>query len=193
MTPEHELPTSVLDEVLALQLMVAWAGEEGDDNRRLGWWRCSLTDAMTGADFFDRTTPETAGWTAMDAARRAAIIVDRESRKRHGNPDRIRTLFFFGHAIDEQLKFRLAHLKRAETPIQKALSMPDGFMAAFDQASFQTCLCTIHFPPEVTVTPTGRQLKGPPPQAPEMVGARLASALAPLTKNYPMPFYLLPN
>ncbi len=193
MTSEHELPTSVLDDVLALQLMVSWAGEEGDDNPRLGWWRCKLTDAMCGADFFNRTTPETAGWSALDAARRAAIIVDRECRKRHGNPDRLRTLFFMGHAIDEQLTFRLAHLKREGTPIQKALSMPDGFMAAFNKASFQTCLGTIHYPTETTVTPTGRQLKGAPPQAPDMMAARLAAALAPISDNYPMPFYLLPN
>jgi hypothetical protein len=193
MKPEFELPTSVIDEVLALQLMVSWAGEDGDDNRRLGWWRCKLTDEMCGADFFGRAVPETAAWTALDAVRRAAILVDRGGRLRHGNPDRLRTLFFFGFAVDEQLKFRLAGLKRSGSPIRDVLQMPEGFMQTFDRTSFRTFLGTLHVGGDMTVTPTGRQLKGAPPTAPEVAAARLAAALAPLNETYPMPYFLMPT
>jgi hypothetical protein len=53
------LECNVLDEILTLQLLVAWAGEGLSDPPRLGWWRTMLVDEFGGEDLFKRLTPRT--------------------------------------------------------------------------------------------------------------------------------------
>ena len=47
MTP-HRLTHAQLDEILALQLTVAWAGEAAGEPPRLGWWKTDLVDKEGG-------------------------------------------------------------------------------------------------------------------------------------------------
>ena len=67
------LPEAQLDEILALQLGFAWAGEAGDeDERRLAWWKIDLVSKYGGQALFDRIAPRTAAWASYEAARRLA-------------------------------------------------------------------------------------------------------------------------
>ncbi len=106
-----------LDAILALQLTVAWAGEGLADPKRLDWWRTDLVDPMGGGDLFARLFPKTHRWASLEAVRKAAIQVDREARLGLAKPDQVRTLFFWGFALDEKLMERLApHKQSGEVP-----------------------------------------------------------------------------
>jgi hypothetical protein len=49
------VPASVLDDILAVQLTMAWAGEGRCDPARLGWWQTDLIDEAGGVvDLFVR-------------------------------------------------------------------------------------------------------------------------------------------
>jgi|AntAceMinimDraft_8_1070364.scaffolds.fasta_scaffold682548_1 hypothetical protein len=37
-----------LDEILSLQLIIAWAGEADTEPKRLGWWRTGMCDEFGG-------------------------------------------------------------------------------------------------------------------------------------------------
>jgi hypothetical protein len=68
-----------LDQILAIQFSVAWAGESGGDPPRLGWWQSDLIDAETGGDFFARLLPRTHAWAGLSLARRGAGIRGRRA------------------------------------------------------------------------------------------------------------------
>src|SRR6187455_1033423 len=53
-----------LDEILSLQLAVAWAGEAAGEPARLGWWKSDLVDGEGGGDLFARLVPRTAKWAS---------------------------------------------------------------------------------------------------------------------------------
>jgi hypothetical protein len=103
------------------------------------------------------------------------------------DPDKMRTIFFLGFEVDEQLGDRLSALKRAGTPPSKALPLALSLTADFVQEKLLTALqggdATF------TVVPGGRQLKGAMPDAPDALVRRLAAALVPLAEQYPLPFY----
>jgi hypothetical protein len=103
---------STLDQILALQLTIAWAGEGRCEPRRLGWWDTDLVDEAGGGDLFARLLPRTAPWASLEAVREAARRTDAKARSRMGNPDAVRSLFFLGFDLDEPLNDRLAALKR---------------------------------------------------------------------------------
>ena len=100
-----------LDDILAIQLSVAWAGEGRCEPRRLGWWDTDLIDPRGGGDLMARLLPRTAAWAGLEAVREAAMRVDRKARGALPDPDKVRTLYFLGFAIDEQLGDRLRQLK----------------------------------------------------------------------------------
>ncbi len=87
-----------LDTILALQLTVAWAGEGLSDPKRLDWWRTDLVDELGGGDLFARLLPKPHRWASLEAVRKVAIQVDRETRLGMAKPDQVRTLFFWGFA-----------------------------------------------------------------------------------------------
>ena len=66
-------PDAVLDEILALQITVAWAGEGTCAPPRLGWWRTDLVDPAGGGDLLARLLPNTHAWAVFEAVRCAAI------------------------------------------------------------------------------------------------------------------------
>ena len=72
--PVHEravIPMSDIDRALTSQLVVAWAGETGEEHR-LGWWRSDLVSEYGGVDLFRRLLPSTWRWAVLQGAREAA-------------------------------------------------------------------------------------------------------------------------
>lgn len=184
----QRLTPTQLDELLLLQLTVAWAGEAAaGDAPRLGWWKTDLVDAAAGGDLFSRLVPRTAAWASLSLVRAAATRIDAAVREKIAQGDTLRTLFHMGFAIDEQIADRIAHHRtHAHAPaevfgarwlVDKPWSKP-GFEA------FLHALGT----PKVDVTPSGRKLIAPRATVLE-AAPLLAAALLPLAPAYPLPFY----
>jgi len=178
-----------LDAVLAIQFMVAWAGEGRCQPKRLGWWETDLIDPAGGGDFFARLLPQTHAWATFESAREAARRTDAKARSKMADPDQMRTLFFLGFEVDEQLNDRLSVLKRQPKPPANSLPLKltpdekfsrDAFLATLRQGDVA-----------FEVVPGGRQLKGTRPNSPLEIVTRLATALAPLADTYPLPFFKL--
>lgn len=102
-----------LDEILTLQLLVAWAGEGATDPPRLGWWRTSMAEEFGGEDLFQRLLPHTYRWAVLEAVREVAKRVDARRREATADADQLVSLYRLGFALDEQLDDRLRALKRA--------------------------------------------------------------------------------
>jgi len=180
---------TILDEVLAIQLTVAWAGEGACEPPRLGWWRTDLVDSSGGGDLFARLLPKTHVWASLEAVREAAQREDAKIRTRMSDPDELRTLFFLGFELDERLAERLAHHKRAGAKPDEALDLPVRLDTTFsaEQVAGAFKLSTTKVNHEVV--PGGRRVKGTVPESPDMLVRNLAAALVPFGKEYPMPFY----
>lgn len=176
-----------LDRILATQLLVAWAGEGRCQPKRLGWWDTDLIDEAGGGDFFVRLLPRTHAWASLEAVREAARRVDAKARSKMADPDRMRTIFFLGFELDEQVGDRLAFLKRAGARPSEALAFPIPIGAAFSKEAFASALQSGDAP--FNVVPGGRQLKGVMPATPDALVQRLATALVPFADHYPLPFY----
>jgi 3',5'-cyclic AMP phosphodiesterase CpdA len=178
-----------LDQILATQLTVAWAGEGRCSPRRLAWWDTDLVDDAGGGDFLARLLPQTHAWASLEAVREAARRTDARARGKMADPDKMRTLFFLGFELDEQIGDRLALLKRDGRKPAEALPLPLPLTADFSK---EKLVVALHGGDAVfTVVPGGRQMKGKIPDAPDAVVARLAAALVPLADQYPLPFYPL--
>ena len=80
MTTIVRLRPAELDEILALQFTVAWAGEAAGEPPRLGWWKSDLVDPEGGGDLFARLVPRTAAWASLALVRLAAQGVDAAAR-----------------------------------------------------------------------------------------------------------------
>lgn len=184
------LPDSTLDTILAVQLTVAWAGEGRCQPRRLGWWDTDLIDEAGGGDFLARLLPRTHRWASLEALRDAARRVDARARAKMADPDKMRSLFFLGFDVDEQLDDRLGAWKRDERAPGEALP----FLVSPGDALHKDKLAAElrkHGEAPFDVVPGGRQLKGPRPAATEELVRKLASALVPFAEQYPLPFYAL--
>jgi hypothetical protein len=92
--PRNPIPMSEIDCAVTAQLVVAWAGEGGEE-KRLGWWRSDLISEFGGMDLFRRLLPGTWAWAILQGAREAARRKDAELRRQDHNPDRILSLFSF--------------------------------------------------------------------------------------------------
>jgi hypothetical protein len=187
--PTAPLTDADLDEILALQFLVAWAGEGRCKPRRLGWWDTDLVDPDGGGDLLSRLAPRTHAWAALEAVREAARQTDTKARERHAEPDRLRTIFFLGFEVDERLSDRLASHKRASSPPTEALPLPFALGGQWSQdkvlAAF-TAGGSAAFSP---VPPVGRQLKGAQPASASDLVRQLVAALVPLADAYPLPFF----
>ena len=178
-----------LDAILALQFTVAWAGEGRCQPKRLGWWDTDLIDPAGGGDLLSRLLPQTHAWAALEAAREAARRTDAKARGKMADADKMRTLFFLGFELDEQLSDRLAALKRQTKTPADALPLRLPLSAEFSQDKLSAALKVGDV--ATTVVPGGRQLKGARPDSPVEMVTRLATALVPLADTYPLPFYKL--
>ena len=180
---------AALDRILALQLLVAWAGEGRSEPRRLGWWDTDLVDEAGGGDLLARLTPRTHAWAGLELAREAARRVDGRARGKHGDPDKLRTLYFLGFELDERLADRLAELKRAGRPPAEVLPLPFPLSADFAPAALTTALGAPGAVAFEKVPPVGRRLPGAPPSSALDLVQRLAAALLPFADHYPLPFF----
>lgn len=177
-----------LDQILAIQFSVAWAGESGGEPPRLGWWQSDLIDADTGGDFFARLLPRTHAWAGLSLARRGAGRVDAAARNSLSGGDRAQTLFHLGFEIDEQLCDRVAEHRRHQRSPQDVLRNGMGLAIGYDwsPAAFAKRLAELGTA-KVDITPGGRRLKAKGLSAVE-VTRQLAGALLPLAEKYPLPF-----
>jgi hypothetical protein len=182
---------TVLDDILAIQLSVAWAGEGRCEPRRLGWWETDLVDPRGGGDLMARLLPRTAAWAGLEAVRDAATRVDAKARRALSDPDKVRTLFFLGFEVDEQIGDRLRQLKQTGGAPAQALHLLADSSGAFNPDAFAAALASSES--AYTVVPAGRQLRSALPGTPAEVVRVLAAALAPFQPNYPMPFFRLPT
>ncbi len=185
------LESSALDSILALQLMIAWAGEGRCEPARLGWWETDVVDPAGGGDLWTRLLPGTAVWAGLEAAREAATRTDAKLRRGLPDPDRVRTLFFLGFEVDEQLDDRLRALKTSGTAPADALRFLVSPTGQLDDKALAGTLSSTTDAKLFTVTPAGRQLRGALPESPLRSAELLAAALVPLTRPYPMPFFRL--
>jgi hypothetical protein len=182
------LDRAILDEILGLQMLIAWAGEGTSDPPRLGWWRTSLVDELGGEDLFKRLLPRTWRWAVLEAARAAARTVDAEMRSYAAGGDRLVSLFHFGFVIDEQLDDRLAELKRAAAEPLEALPSLAAVAQPWSAEAFRAGVRVLA---EVSTAPSsvGVRLVGEMPAEPARAARMLAAAMAPASKRYPAPHF----
>lgn len=183
------VPDITLDAILAMQVTIGWAGEGRCSPRRLGWWDTDLIDEAGGGDFLARLLPQTHAWASLEAVREAARRVDAKARGKMADPDKMRTLFFLGFEIDEQLGDRLAAHKRSGRSPADALPLTLPLTADFSKDKLASTLQggDVAF----TTVPNGRQMKGKVPDSPDALVKRLAAALVPFAEQYPLPFFKL--
>jgi len=183
------LPSEV-DQLLSAQLIVAWAGERGnEDERRLGWWRTDLLSEFGGRDLLSRLVPRTADWAVLQAVREAARRTDEAAREQGHDSDLLISLYSLGFEVDERSDERLQELKRSGKPPLEALpSLQPLFAQPWTEQAFIDW-AEGHGKADFTVTASGRRLKGDIPSSLDMITRRLVSALVPIAKAYPLPHF----
>lgn len=187
----NKVTKDTLDKILALQSIVAWAGEGACDPKRLNWWRTDLIDENGGGDLFQRLFPKTHQWASLQGLRQAAIEQDRCKRLDMVKPDAVRTLFFWGFSIDEQLTERLAFHKQSGVNPINVLPFCLDIYQPFSQLKFEEAISIPHQTVEFKVVPSGREIFGEMLKALDECAKKLAFALLPIVESYPMPFYRL--
>ncbi|MEM8642553.1 MAG: BREX-6 system BrxE protein [Cyanobacteria bacterium P01_G01_bin.54] len=109
-------------------------------------------------DLMTRLFPKTHKWSGLEIVRQAAIACDMQQRNRIAQSDTVRTLFYWGFAIDEQLTDRLRdHKVRRRSP-QDILSFP--LSAEFEQEHF-TRWGSAHAEINYETEPNGRLVRLP--------------------------------
>jgi hypothetical protein len=188
-TARAHASVDAIDSALAAQIIVAWAGEAGDEEKRLGWWRTDLISEFGGMDLFRRLLPATAEWAVLQAAREAARRADAELRRQGHDADRIVTLFSLGFELDERIDERLQDLKRSgRSPHEALRGLAESVTTTWNRDRFADWVAG-HGQAETAATPIGRHLKGELPPDLEQVVDRLVAALSPLSESYPLPHF----
>jgi hypothetical protein len=179
------LAPAQLDEILALQLTIAWAGESAGEPTRLGWWKTDLVDREGGGDLFSRLLPRTAAWTGLSLVRAAARRVDEMAREKVARGDRMWTPFHFGFEVDEQLDDRIAYHRRHEHKPAEVLGKKFLVGAPWLKSSLEKLLESLGTS-SAAVTPAGRQIRKRA-RSPMEALPLLFGALLPLAPAYPLP------
>jgi hypothetical protein len=188
--PSVRIAPDVLDRILALQVLVAWAGETPDGASRLNWWRTDMVDEGAGGYLLAELMPRTHRWASLEASLRAAIQADQQKRLDMAQPDAVRTLFFWGFGIDEQLADRLREYKLRQANPDDVLYLSMNVRETFSKDDFEAAV-QLDPVPTYKVVPSGRQMTEPMPGGHDLCATKLAAALLPLADSYPMPFYPL--
>ncbi len=181
------IPMSDIDMALTSQLVVAWAGETGEE-RRLGWWRSDLVSEYGGEDLFRRLLPGTWRWAVFQGAREAARRKDAEVRRRDHDPDRIVSLFSLGFELDERIEERFQDLKRSGRAPDEALPGLAVVREGWRRDRFSDWVVG-HGETDASTSPVGRRLKGGPPIALDQLVRKLVAGLAPPAESYPLPHF----
>lgn len=188
--PKSSLSVEQIDDLLAAQLIVGWAGESGgEDERRLGWWRSDLISEFGGQDLFERLLPHTWQWAMLHAVREAARRHDQQIRDQDHNPDRLLTLFSLGFDVEERTDERLQDFKRSGQPPEECLpELKSVLEAGWSVEAFEKWVAK-RGKADFTKQPAGRRLVGKMPASLTEATSRLVAALAPIDKTYPMPHF----
>jgi hypothetical protein len=105
----------------------------------------------------------------------------------------VRTLFFWGFSLDEQLSEQLNLYKRNGADPAEVLSFPVDLEQSFDRSHFEDSIRDCASLPggsaDCKVVPGGREIQIKGDDSLDAVVKRLAAALLPLSEKYPMPFY----
>jgi hypothetical protein len=182
------LPISEVDFALTAQVIVAWAGEGGEEPR-LGWWRSDLVSEFGGEDLFRRLLPHTWQWAVLQGVREAARRKDAELRAKDHDPDQIISLFNLGFELDERLEERLLDLKRSGAPPRQALpGLQNGMPPTWNRDIFLDWVAG-HGSVEPKPAPAGRRLEGDVPVSLVSTVRQLVAALAQPADAYPLPHF----
>ena len=173
----------LLDMILDWQMTIAWAGEANCEPSRLGWWRTDLIDDLGGGDLLARLLPRTKVYAVWESAREAAIATDRRTRQRMANPDKLRTIFFWGFDLDEKLHDRLAARKRRSENLKLPITWENGF----DREAIAKQIGDRCGESKYEIVAGGREIHRNGTDASSLLS--LVAALVPFDQNYPMPFY----
>lgn len=182
------VPMSDIDLALTAQIVIAWAGETGEEEKRLGWWRSDLVHEFGGEDLFRRLLPNTWAWAVLQSVRETARRKDAALRREAHDPDRILSLFNFGFELDERIDERFQDLKRSGRDPKEVLPGLAVIEADWDQGRFFEWVHA-HGEVETSAAPIGRRLKGPPPAALDQQVRGLVAGLAPAADRYPLPHF----
>lgn len=188
------LAADQLDEILAWQLLVAWAGERANaDDPRLSWWNTDLCDPDGGGDFLSRLLPVTHRWAGLRGAREAARRTELRALRSLGGAQRVQSLFWLDRTTDEALEERVDHFAvHEQRKPEEALPWPCP-IDAWDRGRFELALSNATSKKGASFEPVagGRRVRAPGEGATVVERARaLVGALVPLVDAYPMPFLL---
>lgn len=182
---------SELDLLLASQVAVAWAGENGmgGDERRLGWWRSDLVSEYGGQDLFKRLLPHTWRWGMLQGVREVARRRDAQLRGQDHDPDRIVSLYRLGFEIDERVEQRWQDLKRSgKSPLEALPALRELLDEPWDSDRFGDWIQG-HGEANFVKTPIGCRLRGAEPPSLDATVRSLVAGLWPLADEYPLPHY----
>jgi hypothetical protein len=175
----------ILDQILALQLKIARAGEL----ERLSWWRVDATDADGGGDFYQRllgkASRQAAAETAMAGAKARELILFQERGIAEGS---IYTLFHPPFKLDVALRERWQHFKNYPEDLPSELAQLLDHELSFDKGEFEAWLQTLPRPSFERST-LGRRMRGDWPAGDLERMQSLAALLIPLEVKYPLPYY----
>lgn len=184
-----EVLPKTLDTIIAYQFTIAWAGEALSQPPRLKWWRTDLVDQAAGGDLLQRLAPRTHLWASLEAVREAAVLTDRKARQRMADPDKVRTLFFWGFDIDELLAEQIRQLKQSQQEPARVLPIPLPLGAEFDRAQLEQAIRKTGLESPHFVQASGRELKTAWPDDLATAARMLLGAMLPLAPEYPAPFF----
>ena len=182
------IATSLLDSILSAQIVVAWAGESGEE-KRLGWWPTDFCSEFGGEDLFRQMLPHSWAWATLQSVREAARRADARLRSDVHDEDVVLSLFNLGFSLNERLEERLQSLKRTGQPPTDALPGLKGIIdVPWNLESFKDWVSG-HGKVTSETLPTGRRIRGSIPDSPELMVEKLVAGLLPLSDSYPMPHY----
>ncbi len=181
----------VLDRILELQFVVAWAGEGRAQPPRQPWWRTNWIDEYGGYDLLARMAPRTAAWAQYELARKAARTVDARGLDKQADAENIRTLFHQGPALDMELAERLLEHKKSESNPVETLPGLGITQEDWDPETFATYLRGLGEPRNFVNEPFGKRLTGDAPDEPVTRTRTLAQGLLPLSDTFPRPYTVI--
>ena len=185
---QTETPLSEIDKLLTAQIVIAWAGEGGEE-KRMNWWRSDLISEFGGEDLFKRMLPNTWQWSLLQAVREVARQHDRKLRGNDHDADSIVSLYRLGFTLDERLDDRLAELKRLGAEPKVALpGLNDVVVETWDKGSFEDWIQG-HGKVEHVAAPLGRRIRGTVPKSLDLLTNHLIAGCSPLSDDYPMPHF----
>ncbi|MBU6160856.1 MAG: BREX-6 system BrxE protein [Myxococcales bacterium] len=182
------LTTADIDAVLTAQFIVAWAGESGEEHRRLGWWKSDLVAEDGGEALLRTLLPVTWPWAVLQAVRETARRRDAELRRQDSDPDRLLTIFHLGFEVDERVDERIQELKREGRTPTAVLPDLSLLQQPWSRDAFQGWVAS-HGEVETAIAPAGRHVKGRQPAGVTAALHALVAGLAPLSDGYPMPHF----